>query len=140
MLAAGAAVFCASLAFANNAMAAKPCDGINRTIDEKSKPDFELEITRQLKPQLPDITSARILQSLSYRNWSVIHVDTQVSDSAFLTFHGSPLADKYLDLFAGAYSVDDEKFVFDQLTKGPSKGMPGKLARCFAWRITRGRG
>jgi hypothetical protein len=112
---------------------------VNRVIDEKDRPAFSSEIARQLKTELPDVASIQILQYFSYQDWRVIYVDTQVSDEVFLIFNGSPLKGNYLDLLAGAYTMDDGKFIRDQLEKGKSKGIPPKLAKCIAWHITKAR-
>jgi|GEM_PF-7117089 len=76
-----AAIICAA---AN----ATPCGGVNRTLGDADRQSFSSEIPRQLKPQLPDIASVRILKYFSYKDWKIINVDTQVSDEVFLIYHG----------------------------------------------------
>lgn len=126
-----AAIICA------NAHAA-PCSGVNRVLGDADRQSFAAAIPGQLKPQLPDIASVRILEYFSYKDWKIIHVDTQVSDEAYLVYHGSPLDSTYLDLLAGAYTMYDGPAIVAQLTKGKSKGIPAKLARCIAWHIIKG--
>ncbi|PRC92746.1 hypothetical protein [Solimicrobium silvestre] len=130
-------IFLSTLATAS--AIASPCDGINRSINLQNKRFFAETITKQLKAQIPDVASVQILQYFAYKDWSVVYVNTQVSDEVFLIYHDSPLKGKYLDSLAGAYAANEEQSVYDHLINGDSKGIPTKLAKCIAWHITKDR-
>ena len=113
---------------------ATPCDGVDRSLSEVRKNQLAPVIAKQL-----NVKSVEILQSLSYRNWFIIYANTHVSDNPFLFFSGDPTLGKHLTVWSGAATVDEEPEI-KQWVLNNAKGIPSKLAGCFAWHVTKGRG
>jgi hypothetical protein len=112
---------------------ATPCDGVDRTLSDARKSQLAPVIARQMK-----IESADILQSYKYAGWYIIYVNTHVSDEAFLFFGGDPLQSKYLTAWGGAAAVFEGPQIRRWVFKN-AKGIPTKLASCFAWHVTKDR-
>jgi hypothetical protein len=112
---------------------ATPCSGVDRTLTEKRKSELSPVIAKQL-----NIESAEILQSYQYRGWYIIYVGTHVSDEAFLFYKGDPTKSQYLTTWGGAAATNEEPEI-KQWTLKNAKGIPSKLAGCFAWHVTKER-
>jgi hypothetical protein len=121
------------LLFATCAASASPCDGVNRSLTEDRKTQLAPVIAKQL-----NIESAEILQSYSYRGWYIIYVNTHMSDEAFLFFSTDPTKSKYLTTWGGGAAASEEPEIKQWVLKN-AKGIPSKLAGCFAWHVTKGR-
>jgi hypothetical protein len=121
------------LSLVAGAVSASPCDGVDRSLNENRKSQLAPVIAKQL-----NIESAEILQSFRYRTWYIIYVNTHVSDEAFLFFNSDPTRSKYLTVWSGGAASHEEpeikKWVFNN-----AKGIPSKLAGCFAWHVAKGR-
>ena len=115
-------------------VSATPCDGVDRSLSEVRKNQLAPVIAKQL-----NVKSVEILQSFSYRNWFIIYANTHVSDNPFLFFSGDPTLGKQLTVWSGAATVDEEPEI-NQWVLNNAKGIPSKLAGCFAWHVTKGRG
>ena len=110
-----------------------PCSGVDRTLTEARKVQLAPLVARQM-----GITSAEILQSYKYQSWYIIYVNTHVSDEAFLFYPGDPSRTKYLTAWGGGAGVNEGPEVLQWL-KRKAKGIPNKLASCFAWHVTKDR-
>ena len=115
------------------AVSASPCDGVDRSLTEDRKSQLAPVIAKQL-----NIESAAILQSYSYRGWYIIYVSTHVSDEAFLFFNVDPTQGKYLTTWGGGAAANEEPEIKQWVLKN-AKGIPSKLAGCFAWHVTKDR-
>jgi hypothetical protein len=109
------------------------CNGVDRTLTEERKGQLSPVIASQM-----NIESAEILQSYKYAGWYIIYVNTHVSDEAFLFFGGDPLQNKYLTAWGGAAAVFEGPQIKRWVQKN-AKGIPAKLASCFAWHVTKDR-
>lgn len=121
------------LSFASCAASASPCDGVDRSLSANRKSQLAPVIAKQL-----NVESAEILQSYRYRGWYIIYVGTHVSDEAFLFFSGDPTQGKYLTTWGGGAAASEEPEIKQWVLKN-AKGIPPKLAGCFAWHVTKDR-
>ncbi|MHB8717046.1 MAG: hypothetical protein ACYC9H_13695 [Sulfuricaulis sp.] len=121
------------LALVTCTVSASPCDGVDRSLTEARKTSLAQAMAMQL-----NIESAEILQSFRYRSWYIIYVNTHVSDNSFLFFGGDPTKSRYLTVWSGAATVHEEPEI-KQWVINNAKGIPLKLAGCFAWHVTKDR-
>jgi hypothetical protein len=124
------ALFCL---FPPLAWAATPCDGVNRNLTPQRKSEIAPSIAKQL--QVPKVD---VLESFQAGDWSIVYVDTHNSDDAFLFYPHSPLTSRYVTIWGGAAMRSEEKAIRDWTLKN-APGIPGRLASCFAWHVTKGR-
>jgi hypothetical protein len=113
--------------------AASPCSGVNRLLTEGRKAQLAPVIAKQLNTDSVDI-----LQSFRYRSWYVIYVDTHISDEMYLFFAEDPLNARYLTTWGGG-AVPSEEADVERLVRQNAKGIPLKLASCFAFHVTKDR-
>jgi hypothetical protein len=106
---------------------------VDRSLTGDRKSQLAPVIAKQLNAE-----SAEILQSYRYRTWYIIYVNTQVSDEAFLFFSSDPTQSKYLTVWSGSAAVHEEPEI-KQWVLNNAKGIPSKLAGCFAWHVTKAR-
>jgi hypothetical protein len=59
-------------------------------------------LTDQLKGDLPDLSAVDVLQSFRQAGWTILYVDTHVSDEIFLFYSGDPLSQRYITRWSGA--------------------------------------
>lgn len=112
---------------------AVPCTGVDRQLTEERKAELAPVIAKQL-----NIESAEILQSYRYHDWYIIYVNTHVSDEAFLFYKGDPTKSRYLTTWGGG-ATRNEGPEITRWVHANASGVPGKLAACFAWHVTRDR-
>jgi len=118
--------------FSSLTYAGSPCLEIDRSLDPAYKQALLPIIAKQLN--LPKV---KILESLRYQDWQIIYVATYVSDETFLFFHGDPLKTRYITEWGGAATFNETEEIRDWVLQY-AKGIPEKLAYCFAWRVTKG--
>ena len=82
--------------------------------------------------------SVDVLQSFRLGSWDIIYVDTHQTDEAFLFYPQDPSLGRYVTLWAGAAMHDEEREIRSWVLKN-APGIPGKLAACFAWHVTKHR-
>ena len=123
----------ASIAVASSAWAASPCDGVNRSLTNERKAALAPEIAKQLRYKRVDV-----LQSFRTGDWSIIYVDTHESDEAFLLYAQDPLKSRFITLWSGAATRNEEQTIRRWTLKN-APGIPPKLATCFAWHVTKDR-
>ena len=92
------------------------------------------EIAKQL-----GMSNVDVLQSFELNGWSIINVDTHQSDQAFLFYAHDPLTSRYVTLWSGGAARDEEESIRSWVVQN-AHGIPARLARCFAWHVTKDRG
>ncbi|KAB7739001.1 hypothetical protein F2P47_14480 [Parvibaculum sedimenti] len=112
---------------------ASPCEGVDRSLTTERKAALAPAISQQL--HLPKVT---VLQSFRDNDWSIIYVQTFVSDETFLFFSGDPLNNHYITKWSGGASPSEEKDIKVWMKKN-LPDIPEKLAGCFAYHVTRDR-
>lgn len=80
-----------------------------------------------------------VLQSFKVDAWSIVYVDTHQADAAFLFYAKDPLTERYVTSWSGAAARQEERSI-ERWTRKNAPGIPLRLARCFAWYVTQGRG
>jgi len=134
-----AVISAAILIFVHGSKAcASPCDGVDRRLSRESKIDLASAIAKQLKAQLRDVSKVKLLQSFRFSGWSIVYVETHVSDEGFLFYAGDPQSNHYVTLWAGAATIFEEHEVEGWTLKN-APGIPPRLATCFAWHVTHDR-
>ena len=112
---------------------ASPCDGVDRSLSDVRKTELAPSIARQLK-----VPSVDTLRSFRYLDWTIINVDPHVSDAAYLFFAGDPLKSRYVALWGGAATASEGPEI-ERWVQRNAKGIPRKLAACFAFHVTKSR-
>ncbi|HBG05392.1 MAG TPA: hypothetical protein DDY22_07530 [Geobacter sp.] len=110
---------------------AAPCEGIERDVTIKGKANLANAIKKQLRLKTVDV-----LQTFRSEGWTIVYVDTKVSDEPYLFYSGDPvLARKPVTQWSGAAMIFEtsevERWVLDN-----APGIPKRLAACFAWHVT----
>ena len=128
-----AGLVAALIAYASPAIAGSPCDGVDRSLTSDQKAAWQPIVARQLKAP-----KSVVLQAFRFAGWSIVYVDTGVSDETFMFFKGDPHQNRYVTLWGGAAQIDEEK-AMETWTRKNAPGVPSTLARCFAYHVTRDR-
>ena len=110
-----------------------PCAGVDRGLSYARKSVLAPALAKQLH-----VSAVDVLQSFTASGWSIIYVDTHESDEFFLFFSGDPVTSPSVTGWGGAASDGEEKEIKDWTLKN-APGIPERLARCFAWHVTRDR-
>ena len=136
------AVFAASESVQKSSMATKPvvspCQGLNQSLSENYKANLARAVAKQINGTTKlKVSSVDVIQSFASDNWSIVYVNTHVSDELFLIYSGNPLTNRYVTLWAGAAMIEDEPIMKAWVLKN-APGIPPKLASCFARRVTLG--
>jgi hypothetical protein len=88
-------------------------------------------LTEQLKGKLPDVSTVDVLQAFRQEDWTILYVETHVSDEVFLFYSGDPLSHRYITLWSGAAAMDEETDIM-RWAAANAPGIPKRLAACFA--------
>ena len=110
-----------------------PCDGVDRSVAIERKAKLERHVARLFK-----VPKAEVLQSFRLGAWNILYVETYDSDEPFVFFRGDPLKTSYITLWSGAAGYNEEEEIFDW-TRENAPGIPRRLARCFAYHVTKAR-
>lgn len=110
---------------------ATPCEGVDRDFSKKGNGRLTNAIKKQLRLKTVDV-----LQTFGSEGWTIVYVDTKVSDEPYLFYSSDPiLARKPITQWSGAAMIFEtseiEKWVLDN-----APGIPKRLAACFAWHVT----
>jgi len=108
-----------------------PCDGVDRTITSARKENLAPQIAQQL-----GVARVDVLQSFRSGDWSIIYVATNQSDDVFLFYSRDPLISRYITMWSGAASTNEEQNIRDWTLKN-APDIPQNLASCFAWHVTK---
>jgi hypothetical protein len=108
-----------------------PCEGVDRSLIEANKSQLANSIAKQLK-----LNSVDILQSFRVDGWSIIYVNTHVSDEVYLFYSGDPIAaERPVTEWSGAAMIFETSEI-EQWILDNAPGIPKRLASCFAWHVT----
>jgi hypothetical protein len=107
---------------------------MNVTLTSQHQAALASAIAKQLNVHTIDI-----LQSLGAEGWSIFYVDTHQSDETYVFYAHDPLQSHYITLWSGAARIDEQQAMKAWVTQN-APGIPPKLAACFAWSVTEGRG
>jgi len=110
-----------------------PCDGIDRSLSAEAKLMLAPVIAKQLQT-----TAVDLLSSLKSGAWTILYVNPHDADEAFLFYSGDPLTSRYVTLWAGAATRDEESSI-RKWVQANAPDAPPALAECFAWYVTKGR-
>lgn len=126
-------------------MAANPYPEIDRNLDEK----FAIEIAPSLAKQLQEEfqknlhksldVKVKVLKSFKFEKWTILYVDTRVSDEDYLFFSGDPRNSKYVTSWSGMAEKNDAQLIKNWVLKD-APGIPKRLLEFFVWYVTEGGG
>ena len=110
---------------------ATPCDGVGRGLTANRKAKLATAIKKQL-----ELKSVDVLQSFQKEGWTIVYVDTHISDEPYLFYASDPIQALHpVTQWSGAAMIFEtsaiEHWVFDN-----APGIPQSLASCFAWEVT----
>ena len=109
-----------------------PCDGVDRRLTDTTKAALAQEIAKQLGAQKVDV-----LQSFRFEGWTILYVDSHEADEVFLFYSHDPLSSHFVTMWSGAAKRTEERSIRKWTLKN-APGIPPKLARFFAWYVTKG--
>jgi len=109
------------------------CKGVNRGLSAERKAALSPEIARQLGVKHVDL-----LKSFQFGDWNIYYVDTYQTDEAYVFYKRDPLQSHYVTLWSGA-AREEEEGAIESWTIKNAPGIPGPLASCFAWHVTKER-
>lgn len=123
---------------------ANPCTGVDRSLSANQRENFSPAIEQHLNNQLGlkehiSIEPQDVLQVFRLGHWHIVYVGTHVSDEPYLFYaHEPQKSSSYMTIWAGAAMSDEAPEIRRWLIKNAS-GIPGKLAKCFAWHVSKNR-
>ena len=103
---------------------------MNRNFTSQRKAALAPEIAKQLQDK-----SIEVLQSFQLGSWSIYYVTSQENDNAYVFYAHDPLKSRYVTLWGGMATSDEEKAIKAWTLKN-APGIPPRLASCFAWHVT----
>ncbi len=121
------------IAAVSAALAASPCDDVDRGLTNERKAALAPAIARQLHCK-----RSNILQSFRDGNWQIVYVETHESDNGFLFYSRDPLKNNYVTVWGGV-AMGDEQAAIRRWAFKNAPGIPPRLAKCFAWHVTNDR-
>lgn len=113
--------------------AATPCSGIDRSLTVSQKTAYGRAVASSLH-----VGTVEVLQSFRFDNWRILYVETGNSDETFFFFAGDPATKPFVTRWAGGASPAEEAAI-QSWTVAHAAGIPGALAACFAWHVTKDR-
>jgi hypothetical protein len=119
--------------FLSTSVLAAPCSGIDGALSAERKAAVGSALAAQLKTSKVDI-----LKVFRDGSWTILYVDTHMSDEAFFFYPDDPAKTAYVTLWSGAAALDEGP-VLRQWALENARGIPPALAECFAWYATLGR-
>lgn len=115
-----------------------PCEGVDRTIHPQRIEPLKPILAKQLQAQ--DLKGTKptveVVDLFALGKWQILHVKTGVSDDGFLFYSGDPMTHDYVTVWGGSAAPDEETQIQDWAVKN-AKGIPDRLASCFAWYVTK---
>jgi hypothetical protein len=108
-----------------------PCEGVARLIIARKNQKLTRAIAKQLK-----LSTVDVLQSYKADGWSIIYVDTHVSDETYLFYSGDPITATHpVTQWSGGAMIFETTEIEQWVIKN-APGIPKHLASCFAWHVT----
>ncbi len=121
------------LCTASAALAASPCDGVDRRLSKADTTSLSSHIAAEFRD--PGSKAAR---SFRFAGWRIVDMEFNNSDEGFAFYHGDPLHTLHVTEWSGAAGYNEESEIrIWALQNAP--GIPPRLAACFAWHVTKGR-
>lgn len=114
----------------NSSLAESHCENNIVQLDGNKSLVLKRNISKQV-----DVESVNIISIFSDRDWSVIYIETDVADNAFLFYPGNIYKGRFATLWSGAAGIAEEESLF-QWAKDNAHGISDSLAHCFAWYST----
>ena len=115
------------------AVPAAPCDGVDRSLPALHK----AAVTQAVAAELHDPT-ASVMQSFSFGGWTILYADTVKSDPPFLFYRRDPRRAASVAQWSGAAMASEQADV-ERWTLAHARGIPRRLASCFAYHVTQDR-
>ena len=115
------------------ALADTPCAGVDRRLPGTEKQTLERAIAAEMG--LPHV---ELLQSYRHEGWRILYVATFRTDDTFLFYRRDPPRGRILARWGGAAGKDEGPEIHRWVRRNV-RGIPPRLATCFAWHVTRGR-
>jgi hypothetical protein len=108
-----------------------PCNGVDRTLSESRKKELASAILKQ-----EGLERVKVMQSFKSDGWTIVYVNTYISDEPYLFYSGDPImAKRPITAWSGAATVFETSEIKDWVLKN-APGIPDRLASCFAWHVT----
>lgn len=109
-----------------------PCSGIDR--DLGLSPEQIVRMKENISPQVFS-TDLEILNVFKAQGWSVLSINPNKAEPAYLFFSSNLLTSHYVGLWAGAYGEMTRSELVVAFQK-EAAGIPENLAQCVAWFLT----
>ena len=108
-----------------------PCKDVDRSLSESRKKELASAILKQ-----EGLERVNVLQSYKSDGWTILYVNTYISDEPYLFYSGDPImAKRPITAWSGAATVFETSEIRDWVLKN-TPGIPDRLASCFAWHVT----
>ena len=108
-----------------------PCNGVDRSLSESRKKELASAIAKQER-----LESVDVYQSFTADGWTIVYVDTHISDKPYLFYSGDPVTAKSaVTAWSGAALVFETSEIKEWVLKN-APGISDRLASCFAWHVT----
>jgi hypothetical protein len=108
-----------------------PCNGVDRSLSESRKKKLASAISKQ-----EGVNRVDVFQSFKDDGWTIVYVNTYVSDEPYLFYSSDPItAKRPVTAWSGAAFVFETSEIKDWVLKN-APGIPDRLASCFAWHVT----
>lgn len=108
-----------------------PCNGVDRSLNESRKKELASVIAKQER-----LESVDVIQLFEADGWTIVYVNTHVSDEPYLFYSGDPVtAKRAVTAWSGAAFIFETSEIKEWVLKN-APGISTKLASCFAWHVT----
>jgi hypothetical protein len=121
------------LCTASAALAATPCDGVDRRLSKADAASLSSHIASEFHDP-----GSKAVESFRFVGWHIVYMEFNNSDEAFVFYRGDPLRTSHVTEWGGAAGYNEESEI-RAWTRKNAPGMPTHLAACFAWHVTKGR-
>jgi hypothetical protein len=109
------------------------CAGVDRALTRSFSASVEPEIANQL-----GVDKVEVLQSFHYGQWRILYAEPSFRDGVFLFYSDDPKVQHFVTEWSGAATKFEEASIRNWAEKN-APGIPKRLARCFAWYVTKDR-
>ena len=111
------------------------CRGVDFSLTPHRRAALTPALLSKLKAEDNRIADIEILNSYRYGGWTILYINSHISDEFFLFFHGDPRRTRYVASFQGAVGVDEGPET-KSWTLANAPGIPLRLADCFVALVT----
>lgn len=116
-----------------NSSTTTPCNNVKIELTTNKNDKLCSAIASQL-----NVEDIDILQTFTFKNWSILYVDPHVADMVFLFYNSNPLKKHFVYSWSGA-AMSNEELSIQNIVINAISNIPQDLAYCFAWHVTRDR-